>query len=158
MDKVIGIGDYAMSDQESDKLVTFALSSCVAVTVYSPEEIAAGMIHVVLPTPSLGFKASCDRICYYAETGIPFLINQMCKKYGCSKDSLEIKLFGGAVSPRSDDYFKVGTKNVQKAVEVLQGMDLDFTLAEVGGTFCRTIEFDVASGQVRVKRQPLMNA
>ena len=51
MDRIIGIGEYIISDDPEDSIKTFALASCVAVTFYNPFIHLAGMVHIALPTP-----------------------------------------------------------------------------------------------------------
>ena len=46
MDKIVGIGEYAISNRREDIIKTFALASCVAVTAYSPSKGVAGMVHI----------------------------------------------------------------------------------------------------------------
>lgn len=36
MIKVIGIGEYAVSNNEEDTIMTFALGSCAALVIYCP--------------------------------------------------------------------------------------------------------------------------
>ena len=78
--KVIGIGEMSISTDINDTIKTFALASCVGVTAYSSVKKVGGMIHIVLPTPSI-IEKSNRRCCYYESTGIPTFINTLCKEY-----------------------------------------------------------------------------
>ncbi|TVY01022.1 hypothetical protein [Paenibacillus cremeus] len=66
--KVVGLGEIACSNNEEDTIITYALSSCVAVTAYCPINKVAGMIHIVLPKPN-SEKDERHRPGYYATTG-----------------------------------------------------------------------------------------
>lgn len=155
MDKVVGIGELAISNKLGDKLKTYALASCVGVTVYSPIKKVAGMIHIVLPNPyEKGYIENIPS--YYARTGIPLLVNKICSEYGCLKGELEISLYGGAKSIRENDVFNIGMKNIYAAKKALSDMYLKFNAVEVGGRVSRTLEMDVDTGIVKVITQPII--
>jgi len=153
MDRIVGIGEYAVSNNKNDIIKTFALGSCVAVTVYSMIKNVAGMVHIALPSPN---SSNIDNnTCYYATTAVPFLINKICYEFGCLKDELEIEVFGGAKSVRENDIFKIGQRNVETVKRILNELKLNYTATEIGGTFSRTLEMDVATGKVKVALQPI---
>lgn len=154
MDKIIGIGEYVTSNASIDFIKTFALSSCVAVTVYNPFLHLAGMIHIALPNPTNLDEAE-RRPCYYASSGIPILIHKMCWDYGSQREDLQVKLFGGAVSLKRDDYFKIGPKNLKAVREVLSGMNLKSVDADVGGSISRTLTMCVLTGEIKVAALPI---
>jgi len=155
MDKIVGIGELAISDNKNDIIKTFALASCVAVTVYCSKKNAAGMVHIALPSPSPSGNNGRTRSTYYAKTGVPLLINRMCAEFGCSKHELEIRLYGGADSIRNDDVFNIGRRNIEAVKKVLSSLNLKYHTAEVGGIISRTLEMDVASGKIKIFTQPL---
>jgi len=154
MDKIVGIGEYVISDDPEDILKTFALSSCIAVTVYDPLIHLAGMIHIALPTPSSQEEAEC-RPGYYASSGIPILIRKMCWTYGTQRENLQVKLFGGAVSVRTDDYFKIGSKNIKEVKEILLDMNLKILEAHIGGAISRTLTMSVQTGEIEIASLPI---
>ncbi len=155
MELVVGMGEYLVTDREEDILRTFALASCVAVTAYSPYRKAAGMIHVVLPAP-MDYRDSLERPSYFAETGIPLMINAMCRKYGLKKEELFIHMYGGAESVLPQDIYNVGKKNIDAVKQALLAMGLTIRKADLRGSDSRTITMDVKTGSVDVYRQPIM--
>lgn len=154
MHKIIGIGEYVISDKPEDFIKTFALSSCVAVTVYNPFLHLAGMVHIALPN-SADLEEVKRRPGYYATSGIPILIYKMCREYGGQRADLQVKLFGGAISLRTNDYFKIGPKNIKAVRETLLGMDLKISDACIGGTISRTITMSVLSGEIEIAALPI---
>lgn len=150
---VVGLGEYAVSTSSKDKIKTFALSSCVAVTAYSPSRKIGGMIHVVLPQPE--DKKEISNPGYYAETGIPLLIRKICREYGCRKDDLHIQIFGGADSIHANDMFKIGRRNIEAVTRALSEIELEIRGQSVGGHISRTIELDIATGQVNMSTQSI---
>ena len=155
MVRIVGMGELVVTDKEEDILRTFALASCVAVTVYSPERKTAGMIHVVLPFP-LDSKDRKERPGYFAETGIPLLIDKMCNEYRCRKEELLIHMYGGADSMRNHDIYRVGNKNIDAVKNILMKMGLPVCKADLRGNESRSLVMEVKTGSVEVYRQPLM--
>ena len=154
MDKIIGIGEYVISHDPEDFIKTFALSSCVAVTVYNPFIHLAGMIHIALPNPA-DLEEAQRRPGYYASSGIPSLIHKLCWDYGSQREDLQVKLFGGAVSLRTDDYFKIGQKNIMAVRETLSGMNLKILDAHTGGGISRSITMSVLTGEIEIVALPI---
>jgi chemotaxis protein CheD len=154
MEKIVGIGEYAVSNLESDVIKTFALASCVAVTIFSPSKMAAGMIHLALPSPIIKYDG-ISRPYYFVTTGLPLLFNKMYTLYGCNKDDLIINIYGGANSISGQDHFEIGKRNVEAVKRILERLNIKIDYIEVGGSFSRTLEMKVATGNVIVKHQPI---
>jgi chemotaxis protein CheD len=153
MFRFIGIGEYDVSNEQTDTIKTFALASCVAVTVYCPKNKAAGMVHVALPAYT---GNEVPRNCgYYASTGVAALIGKICRNYGCIKEELIIQMYGGASSMNGNDIFKIGEKNIMAVMKALSGLCLKIHKAEIGGYISRTIELDVATGSVKMSTLPI---
>ncbi|MGI6706165.1 MAG: chemotaxis protein CheD [Clostridia bacterium] len=155
MDIIIGIGEWAVSNKQEDVLRTFALASCVAVAVYSPIRRAAGMIHIALPSPPVTGPIP-DRKGYYATTGVPLLLREMRDRYGCSKEELDICLFGGARSVSGRDFFQIGQRNLDAIQEILRNLNLKYKATEIGGTYSRSLKMDVATGKIEVTYRSIM--
>lgn len=155
MELVAGLGEYIISDNENDIIRTYALASCVGVTAYSPVKKMAGMIHVVLPSP-FDNEDRKERPSYFAETGIPLLINTMCIKYGCRKEELDIQMYGGADSRFHNDVYNVGRRNIDAVKYTLYEMGLKIHKADLCGNESRTLTMEVKTGLVRVYRQPIL--
>ncbi len=154
MDKIVGIGEYEISNDQEDCLKTFALASCVAITAYNPLLKVAGMIHIALPTP-FDPEDGKRRPCYFATSGIPLLVNRMCKEYGCKVEDLQIKLYGGAQSIRSDDYFRIGSRNYSAVRDTLLDMHIKVFEAQIGGTVSRSLIMNVETGIIIMTTLPI---
>lgn len=154
MELVVGMGECVVSDREDDVLKTYDLASCVAVTAYSPYRKVAGMIHVVLPSP-LAAGDDQRRPSYFAETGVPLLIEAMCRKSGCSKDELHIRMFGGMDCASHRDVFHIGRNNINTVKYALLDMGLSILGADLRGDASRSLSMDVKTGSVEIFRQPV---
>lgn len=153
MDRIVGIGELVVSNHKEDIIKTFALASCVAVTVYSPSKGVAGMIHIALPTPSRDANPK-EKPGYYATTGIPYFFHKLLAEYGCCKKDLRIGLYGGASSIHGD-IFQIGEKNVAIIKKLLADMNFHYSVDETGGIISRTLTMNVAMGTVEVSTQPI---
>ena len=156
MDLIVGMGEYIVTDNEDAVIRTFALASCVAVTVYSPLKKVAGMIHVVLPAP-LYDRDGKNRPSYFAETGIPLLLDVMFKQYGCSKEELQVQMYGGAESILSLDIYNIGKKNIDTIKKTLSEIGLVIQKTDLRGNDSRSISMEAKNGLVVVHRQPIIH-
>lgn len=155
MDKIVGIGECEVSNNKNDVLKTFALASCVALTVYCPVKNAAGMAHIALPAPHRLNDDSNIRPYYYATTAVPLLVNSICGKYKCSIDDLKIRLFGGADSILVNDVFEIGKKNLNIIKDSLDYIGLRYNASGTGGKYSRTLEMNVSNGNIKLTLQPI---
>ena len=155
MDIVIGIGEYAISDNEQDVLKTFSLGSCVAVTVYSPKKKVLGMVHIALPNSNIDLVASKFKPGHFADTAIPLLLDIFLSKYGCNKYDLIFNMYGGSKSTQTNDIFKIGERNIDTVVDILDKNNVTLSKCETGGFMSRTIEAAVISGNVILNSYPL---
>jgi chemotaxis protein CheD len=154
MNIIIGIGDYGISNKQEDILKTYALASCVGITMYYPKTTAAGMLHIALPDHKIGSQ-TISKPGYYATLGIPLLLQTMEKEFGCKRSDLVIQLFGGASSISCNDCFMIGKRNIATVTDLLSELGLRYSFAGVGGYQSRTIEMAVATGSVKVYTQPM---
>lgn len=154
MQIIIGIGEYGISNKKDDSLKTFALASCVGITMYNPITSAAGMIHIALPDHQIN-GGSINKPGYYVSLGIPLLLQKMEKVFGCKKNGLIVQLYGGADSISNNDCFCIGRRNLEAITKLLTKMDLCYSLGGVGGKISRTIEMEVATGYIKISTQPI---
>ena len=85
MDIIIGIGEFAISDNPQVVIKTFALGSCIAVVMQCPQNGVLGMAHIALPSSEINREESNSRPGYYADTAIALLLDRFMNKYKCRK-------------------------------------------------------------------------
>ena len=133
---VIGIGDYAVSD-DGTPLSTVGLGSCIGIVIYDKRRKIAGLSHIMLPT--MGPKQ--DRIGKYADTAIPALLDEM-KKKGCNILNCKAKIAGGAsLFAFNDDSLQIGKRNAEAVQKILNEYRISIVGKDVGGNRGRTITF-----------------
>ncbi len=153
MEHIVGIGGSAISNSSEDVIKTFALSTCVGLVFYSARHRCMGMAHIQLPN-SRAMRAD-DIPSRFADSAPGYLFQQMQQKYGVTKGSLLISLYGG-IDPRSEaDCFRIGEKNLKSVREALSQLGLMYSDVDTGGLNSRTLIAYVSTGIVEVIRRPM---
>ena len=70
-DLIVGISDIKISNSPDDVIVTYALGSCIGISVYDPVAKVGGLLHYMLPDSTLDEKKAKDNPAMFADTGIP---------------------------------------------------------------------------------------
>lgn len=144
---VVGIGEIKIANQPGEKLKTYALGSCVSVVVYDKVQRIAAMMHVALPDSSVDRHKSEIMPGHFADTGIPFLIEEL-KKRGILKHNIWIKMIGGAKVMDAQGYFDIGKRNVLAIKKELWKYGLGPVAEDVGGDYSRTVTLSVDDGEL----------
>ena len=86
----------------------------------------------------------------FLDTGIPKALNAMVRA-GAKKHDIRCKVFGGAQLIASDNFFRIGSKNIDMFYKISQELELDVVAWEVSGRINRTIKLNNQTGDVIVK-------
>src|SRR5258708_20340742 len=92
---VIGVGDYYVSSDKSDLLVTYALGSCVGVTAYDAKAGTGGVLHFKLPHSELNPGMAAANPALFGDTGLEMFLKRLFQQ-GATRPYLEIKLAGAS--------------------------------------------------------------
>ena len=92
---VVGVADLAVTGDPSTTLVTYALGSCIGVTLYDPIAKVAGMLHFMLPNSKINGEKAGTTPAMFADTGVPALFKQA-YELGAVKSNLIVRATGGA--------------------------------------------------------------
>lgn len=146
---IVGVGGLATSNLHGEALKTIALGSCVGVIVLAPRHRAVGLLHVALPESKINTSLAVEKPGYFADTGIPLLLNRMAS-YGCMPNQLIVKLAGGANIMDPDQNFSIGKRNLLAVKKILWRYNLGPIAEEVGENISRTVSVSVDTGRVTV--------
>ena len=130
-------------------LISRGLGSCVGVAIYDQTIKLGGLIHIMLPHNN----KNSSKITKYANTGLPFLIEQMVKK-GAARNNLTAKIAGGAnmfSEINKSPQLNIGERNVTAVSQILKKEKIEITGKDVGGEYGRTMKFDIENGEVTIK-------
>ena len=148
----VGISDYKTS-KSPDTLVTYALGSCVGITLYDSFAHVGGLSHIMLPSSSLKANGIIDDRMKYADTAIPDLIAELIR-LGAKRSSLKAKIVGGAnMFNTSGTSFvdTIGERNIEAVKQVLGQLGIPLVAEDVGANYGRTVYFLLEDGKVRVQ-------
>ena len=144
---VVGVGDCRVSNDPKGVLVTYALGSCIAVTIHDPVAGVGGLLHFMLPESSLDRAKAQLNPFMFADTGIPLLF-QTAYKLGAEKRRLAVAVAGGAQMMDQQGVFNIGKRNYLTMRKILWKAGVLVQAEDVGGMAARTVRLEVGSGRV----------
>ncbi len=153
IDRVVGVADLKVSSAAGDRLITYALGSCLGIVVYDPVANVAGMLHVMLPTGTIDANKMQEKPAMFVDSGIPVLFKE-CYKLGAKKERMVVKVAGGAHAGASEeaDRFQIGKRNMIALRKLLWKNGVLVHAHDTGGIqTSRTMWVDVATGDVTLK-------
>lgn len=153
----VGIGEYKISNQLNETIMTHALGSCIALIMYCPITKHTALAHIVLPKTDHRDQSEIlkNKPGYFADLIVPQLADYFLN-IPCHPSQLQIYLAGGADSLNEKDVFKVGKRNVEMVMDILRNYQLVPYKMDVGGNISRTVSVDVDNGRVTIKSQNMI--
>jgi len=140
----------ARIDRSPAVLKAYGLGSCIAVGLYDPESGLGAMGHMLLPhRPAKNPLGSESK---YVDAGICQMVDELVRA-GAIRESLVAKITGGAnmfETAYQTLINSIGARNAKSARETLATLSIPLLGEEVGGNRGRTVEFDLASGNMMV--------
>ncbi|MDI6741524.1 MAG: chemotaxis protein CheD [Smithella sp.] len=148
----VGVADLKISADVTDILITYALGSCLGVTVYDFRLKRAGLLHCMLPDSNIDRDKAAGNPSLYVDSGLKVLLDNFYRN-GSRKNNLIIRVAGGSSSKenREEDFFKIGHRNFVSLRKYLWDAGLLLKAYDVGGYGSRTVTLEVESGKMLVK-------
>jgi chemotaxis protein CheD len=137
-------GEFFVTSKMDEVLVT-VLGSCVSACIRDPRTGVGGMNHFMLPHSHAGNWAGNLQSTRFGNFAMEKLINELLKA-GCSRNSLEIKVFGGGNV--TDARNEIGTENSEFIIRYLEAEGLRCVAQDLGGQLPRRIHYYPATGKV----------
>ncbi len=137
-------GEYFVTGKPDEVLVT-VLGSCVSACIRDPRAGIGGMNHFMLPHSKAGNWAGDMQSTRFGNFAMEKLINELLKA-GCSRNSLEIKVFGGGNV--TDTQNAIGTDNSDFILRYLEAEGLRITAQDLRGQLPRRIHYTPTTGKV----------
>lgn len=148
---IVGVADFKTAGDVTDVLITYALGSCLGVTVYDVRKRKAGLLHCMLPDSGIDRKKAAGNPCLYVDTGMKVLLNDFYNS-GSRKNDLMIRVAGGASAKLSErDFFQIGRRNFVSLRKYLWDEGLMLKAYDVGGHNSRTVIMNVENGKMLIK-------
>ena len=141
-----------ISSSAEDEIITFALGSCLGITVYDPVAHVGAMVHVMLPSSSIDPVKADTNPCMFVDSGLKNLFLASYKA-GAQRSRLVVFAAGGACANglEQDDYFQIGKRNVTVLRSLLWKNGIILKNCDFGGNLARTMSLDLATGQVLIR-------
>lgn len=150
---IVGMADLKVTASPDDRLVTYALGSCLGIAVYDPAVRVGGLLHVMLPLSSIDADKARDNPAMFVDTGVPELF-RACYRLGAVKQRMIVKVAGGASAgaPGDPDQFQIGKRNILTLRKLLWKNGLLIQAQDVGGhQLARTMAMSMADGSITLK-------
>ncbi len=146
---VVGVGDMAVSNNQSTILSTYALGSCIGVIAYDPVARCGGILHLMLPEASVSPQKAQTQPAMFADTGLPLFFKAL---VGLKAERPNLKLFvtGGASVMGGTDPFRIGERNTTVTMNFLNLNRLNVLKTDTGGSISRTVHLELSTGLVNL--------
>lgn len=129
----VGIADMKIIRGEGT-LITYALGSCVGITLYDPVLKLGGLLHIMLPEAARMAAQPGSNIYKFADTGIPEMLRKM-QIFGGRRQRYQCKIAGGAkMFEMSGEMGNIGQRNVASVRNVLALEQIKILKQDVGET------------------------
>lgn len=132
-----------------DEVITTVLGSCIAACVRDPDLRIGGMNHFMLPEGAGGGSGDPDFAMRYGAFAMEYLVNELIRQGG-KRQSLEVKLFGGAAVMAS--LSDVGKRNIEFVRRFLATEGYRILAEDLGDTVPRRVKYFPHTGKAMVKR------
>ena len=144
---IVGIADCRIGRVAGQVLATYALGSCIGLSVYDPKAAVGGLLHFMLPDSTIDPGRSQLNPYMFADTGIPKLLEQVCGE-GASKRRLVAHAAGGASIMDPQAVFDIGKRNYLALRKILWKAGILLAGEAVGGSNARTVRLEIGSGRL----------
>jgi chemotaxis protein CheD len=152
-DLVVGVGALRLSADPAERLVTYALGSCLGIAIHDPVARVGGLLHAMLPNSLIDAEKARNTPAMFVDTGVPLLFRES-YKLGARKERMIVKVAGGAAAgaDESADQFQIGKRNVLALRKLLWKNGVLLHAHDVGGVqTSRTVYLDVGTGVLTVR-------
>lgn len=146
----VGVGDGFAARGDDFVVITFALGSCVGLTLWDPLAQVGGMLHSQLPVSYKHEERAAQHPYLFTDTGVTELLRQVFA-LGGDKRRVVAKLVGCAERAGHNGNFRVGQRNLAVARRVLWKNDIVISGEDVGGDIPRTLMLDMSTGETTVR-------
>jgi chemotaxis protein CheD len=150
--RIVGVGEYVVSDGADQRLITYSLGSCIGLTLYDPDSGVGGLLHAQMPLSSMSPERSKTRPALFVDSGVTALLEALLG-LGASRRRLVACVAGAAALLDDERLFDVGRRNHLVLRKMLWRNSILVSAEDVGGSCSRTMWLDTGTGRTGLKRQ-----
>lgn len=148
---LVGMGDIHVASGPA-AYTCLGLGSCIGLAALDSRSGVSGMVHIMLPKTFPG--KAIEKPGKFADIALTEMLGQM-EKLGANPRSIVVAYAGGAqvfqFGNGGANRMDVGRRNAEAVAEEVARLKLRVVATEVGGNNGRTVTFDAATGEVRVR-------
>lgn len=152
MSAIVGISEMRISDDPGEVLVTYALGSCVGLTLYDPVTRTGGLLHSMLPLSKIDPAKAARNPQMFVDTGVSALLQALFDR-GAQRKDLVAKVAGASNIMDANGVFNIGERNHTVLRKVLWKNDILVSGEDVGGSTPRTMYLRMDTGKTVLKVQ-----
>ena len=148
-DLKVGIGDMKFARGDG-QIITYALGSCIGITMYDPAIRLGGLLHIMLPSRT---DPKDPKVFKDADIGIQEMIRKL-SAFGMLKSRTIVKIAGGAKMfeiQGNSSFGNIGERNAAMVKKLLMEERMRITASDTGGSYARTMLINIANGDVIVR-------
>jgi chemotaxis protein CheD len=149
---IVGVADMAVSRDASKQIVTYALGSCIGVTLYDPVMKVGGMLHLMLPEAAQSPEKAAANPAMFADTGVVLLFERALR-LGADRKRLVVCAAGGAEILAEEGHFRIGARNRTMLRKIFWQQNVLLRADDTGGSHSRTLTLHLKDGSVTVRSQ-----
>jgi chemotaxis protein CheD len=147
----VGLADRALSTDVSSIIITFALGSCLGVSLWDPVAHIGGLLHLMLPESSTNPEKAAIQPFMFADTGVPRFFKEA-YALGAEKSRLVVCVAGGAaLGMPGESCFQIGQRNIAALRKLFWKNGVLIHAQETGGRTPRTMSIHIGTGEVSLK-------
>ena len=152
MSAIVGISEMRISDDPGEVLVTYALGSCVGLTLFDPVTRTGGLLHSMLPLSKIDPAKAARNPQMFVDTGVSALLQALFDR-GAQRKNLVAKVAGASNIMDANGVFNIGERNHTVLRKVLWENDILVSGEDVGGSSPRTMYLHLDTGKTVLKMQ-----
>ena len=132
------------------QIITYALGSCIGITMYDPAIRLGGLLHIMLPSRT---DPTDPKVFKYADSGLQEMIRKM-TAFGMLKSRTIVMIAGGAKmfeSRGNSDFGNIGQRPAAMVKKLLMQERMRIVAEDTGGSYARTMLINIANGDVIIR-------
>ncbi|MBA3937310.1 MAG: chemotaxis protein CheD [Planctomycetes bacterium] len=146
---VIGIGGLEVRCGPGE-IATYALGSCLGITIHDPTSGIGGMLHAQLPCAARNPERFRETPGLFVDSGLELLFARAVA-LGANRRRLRVAVAGAAsMSAVANDVFNIPQQNLTALRKAFWAMGVMVGAQDTGGNEPRTLFLDLASGATTV--------
>ena len=152
MSAIVGISEMRISDDPGEVLVTYALGSCVGLTLFDPVTRTGGLLHSMLPLSKIDPAKAARNPQMFVDTGVSALLQALFDR-GAQRKNLVAKVAGASNIMDANGVFNIGERNHTVLRKVLWKNDILVSGEAVGGSSPSTMYLHMDTGKTELTMQ-----